>query len=203
MYVPSHFRNENIAEVKQFIKENSFGILVNQAQGRIWGTHIPFQLSADEHSLFAHVSKANAQWKGFGTSSEALAIFSGPHSYISPSWYNHENVPTWNYIAVHVYGTVKLIEGDELYHALKRMVDHYETASVKPVSLERMSPDYVKKAIQGLVGFEMTIREIQAAYKLSQNRDPENYHNIIQELEQQNDPGSRQIATAMKERDVN
>lgn len=200
MYVPKHYENENDAEIKDFIKANSFGILINQTAGKLWGTHIPFHFSADETKLYGHISKGNVQWKSFSSDQEVLAIFTGPHAYISPSWYNHENVPTWNYIAVHVYGTIKIIEGDLLFQSLKHMVDKYEKASAKPVSLEGMSPDYVKKHIQALVGFEITITEIKAAYKLSQNRDQINYHNIIDQLEKREDADSLKVAEAMKQK---
>lgn len=129
-----------------------------------------------------------------------LAIFTGPHAYISPSWYDHENVPTWNYIAAHVYGKISLIEGEKGYQSLKQLVDKYEAASAHPVSLENMSPDYVKKAIQGLVCFEITITNIEGTYKLSQNRDEKNHQTIIQELEKRNDAGSLQVAAEMKKR---
>lgn len=197
MYVPKHFQNHNKDEIKDFIHQNSFGILVNQSNGQLTATHIPLELSEDSAKLQGHVSKANPQWKNFSPGSEVLAIFNGPHAYISSSWYDHENVPTWNYIAVHVYGTIEIIEGERLYQALKKLVDKYEQHSERPISVERMSPGYVENAMRGLVGFEITITDIQAAYKLSQNRDSKNHKAIIQQLEKQNDPHSSGIADAM------
>jgi transcriptional regulator len=198
MYTPAHFKNSNVTEVKDFIKKNSFGILISQADKSLLATHIPLELSTDEQKLEGHISRANPQWKQFDPSTEVLAIFSGPHTYISSSWYNHENVPTWNYIAVHVYGKVTILEGDQLYKALQKMVDKYEQHSVNPVALETMSPEYVKRAMQGIVGFEITITRMEAAYKLSQNRDDVNHHNIIQELEKHTDEHSLAIAQEMK-----
>jgi transcriptional regulator len=198
MYVPKYYQQEDIAEIKKFIRHNGFGILVNQAAGKLSATHIPLHFSEDESKLSGHLSKANPQWKNFNNSEEVLAIFSGPHAYISSSWYNHENVPTWNYIAAHVYGSIRIIEGDELFQALKQLVDTYEMNSEKPVSLEKMSPDYVQKSMLGIVGFEITITNIQAACKLSQNRDAENYRNIVGELDKKSDPNAKAVADVMK-----
>jgi len=198
MYVPKYSQNNDFGTIKDFIRHNGFGILVSQSNQKMLATHIPMEFSGDETKLVGHISRANPQWKNFGGSSEVLAIFPGPHAYISSSWYDHENVPTWNYIAVHVYGKIEIIEGEQLYQALKHLVDKYESASARPVSVERMSPDYVRKSIQGIVGFELTISSIEAAYKLSQNRDEKNHQNIIHELEKRKDYSDLQIAAEMK-----
>jgi len=200
MFVPKYAHNNDDAEIKEFIKQNSFGILITHSSEKIIATHIPLEFSPDGSKLLGHISKANPQWKNFEADSDVLVIFSGPHAYISSSWYDHENVPTWNYIAAHVYGKIHIIEGDELYQALKHLVNRYETSSSNPISIDTMSPDYVRKSMQGLVGFEINITSIEAAYKLSQNRDQKNHTQIIHELEKRNDPGSRQIASEMKKR---
>jgi transcriptional regulator len=198
MLVPANFQNKEITEVQEFLRHNAFANLVSTVQGKLWATHIPLMLSEDGKKLHGHISRSNPQWKYFDELKDVMAIFNGPHAYISSSWYNHENVPTWNYIAVHVYGTVRVIEGDELFDALKSLTDKYESKSVNPVSIEKMSKEYVEKSIRGLVGFELTINEIQAAYKLSQNRDEENYRHIIAELEQRNEGDDFKIASEMK-----
>src|SRR5688572_13356553 len=200
MFVPKYAQKNDVAEIKEFIKQNGFGILISQSSQKLMATHIPLQFSQDESRLLGHISKANPQWRKFESDAQVLAIFSGPHSYISSSWYDHENVPTWNYIAAHVYGSIRIIEGDELYEALKHLVDKYEASSARPVSMETMSAEYVRKSMQGVVGFEITISAIEAAYKLSQNRDQKNHLHIIHELEKRNDPGSLQIANEMKKR---
>ncbi|HEX6227816.1 MAG TPA: FMN-binding negative transcriptional regulator [Chryseolinea sp.] len=200
MFVPKYAQNNDVAEIKAFIRQNSFGILVSQSMDKLIATHIPMEFSHDDSRLLGHVSKANPQWKSFERDSNVLAIFSGPHAYISSSWYDHENVPTWNYVAAHVYGTARIIEGDELYQALRDLVNRYEAASSTPVSIEGMSPSYLRQSMQGLVGFEITITAIEAAYKLSQNRDQKNHAQIINELDARKDTGSRQIAAEMKKR---
>ena len=200
MFVPKYAQNNDLDEIKAFIKQNSFGILVSQSTDKLVATHIPLEFSPDESRLLGHISRANSQWKNFSDDSKVLAIFSGPHAYISSSWYDHENVPTWNYIAAHVYGRVKIIEGEELYQSLKHLVDKYEATSAHPVSVETMTQDYVNQSMKGLVGFEITITSIEATYKLSQNRDQKNHERIVYELEKRADTGSLLIASEMKKR---
>lgn len=200
MFIPSYYKNESVEVVRSFLRENSFGILLSQAGGKISGTHIPMELDTDQEGndvLVGHISKANPQSKNLKNKEEILAIFNGPHSYISSSWYQNENVPTWNYVAVHVYGKVKIIEGEELLQSLKKLVDKHELDSKNPVSVEKMS-DKTLKQISGIVGFSIKINEIQAAYKLSQNRESDDYKNITSELEKKGDSNSLGIANEMK-----
>ena len=199
MYIPHHYRNENLAEVKDFLSHNSFGILINQVDGRPWGTHIPLELDIAENGkevLMGHIAKANPQWKNFEMEPEVLCIFNGPHSYVSSSWYKDEEVPTWNYIAVHVYGSLKIIEGDELMMHLKKLVDKYEVDSKEPIAVEKLSLKTLSQ-VRGVVGFQIEIKEIMAAYKLSQTREEDDHRRIIKELEKK-DPASKAIANAMK-----
>ncbi len=198
MYVPKYAENKDVSAIIDFIKHHAFGILVSQSKQKLVATHIPLEFSSDNTKLFGHISRANRQWKNFNNTSEVLAIFTGPHAYVSPSWYDHENVPTWNYIAAHVYGKISIIEGEELYQSLKQLTDKYEASSSRPVSIESMSPEYVRKSIQGLVGFEIEITNIEATYKLSQNRDQKNHQTIIRELEKRQDEGSLQVAKEMR-----
>lgn len=200
MYIPNFYKNENTNEIRHFVATHSFGILVSQTDTKLWATHIPLMLDknqAGKDVLHGHISKGNPQWKNFAHNTQVLAIFSGAHSYISSSWYNHENVPTWNYIAVHIYGTIKIIEGEYLLQTLKKLVDKYETASEHPVSVDTMSPKFLNKELRGIVGFEIEIDHIEAAYKLSQNRDELNHAHIIAQLQQKGDTQSLNIAQEM------
>jgi transcriptional regulator len=201
MYIPPGYKITDLEATKKFIQANSFGILVNILDGKPWATHIPLELetnTAGEEVLTGHISKGNPQWKAFADDGQVLAIFSAPHAYISSSWYNHENVPTWNYLAVHVYGCLRVIEGADLFQALKKLVDKYEAASEKPVQLEQMSAEYVQREMRGIIGFEIKIEEIHAAQKLSQNRDAKNFQNVIQELEKRGEGYDVEIAAAMR-----
>lgn len=200
MYIPDIYKNENQEEINTFLKENSFGILINQTEGKLWATHIPLELDTDTEGkpvLQGHLSKENPQWKGFTDNDNVLSVFSGPHSYISSSWYDHENVPTWNYIAVHVYGKIKIIEGEAAMESLKKLVDKYEKNSEKPVRIEDLSQQTMMQT-RGIVAFEIEIKEIQATKKMSQNRDDKNYKKIISELEKTQKNQSIAVANEMK-----
>lgn len=200
MYIPNLYKNENQSEIEQFISENGFAILVNQTNGKLWATHIPLILGTNSNSeqiLIGHISKLNPQAESFNKNDEVLAIFSGSHSYISSSWYDHENVPTWNYLAVHVYGKVRLHTYEESIESLKKLVNKYESKSEKPIRIEDLSEKTIREA-RGIVSFEIEITNIEAQKKLSQNRDDKNYKNIISELEKTNDSQAIAIANEMK-----
>lgn len=199
MYIPDIFKNENQEEIKDFLQKNSFGILVNQTNGKLWATHIPLELDTNKNGkqvLYGHISKENPQWESFADNDKILAIFSGSHSYISSSWYDHESVPTWNYIAVHIYGTIKIIEGEAVIESLKKLVDKYEQNSENPVRVEDLSKKTMMQT-RGIVAFEIEIEEIQAKHKLSQNRDEKNYDNIITELKKTKNPQAIEVANEM------
>lgn len=200
MYIPAHYKNENIDEVKEFIVKNSFGILVNQVKGRPWASHIPLELDVDidgRDVLVGHISKANLQLEDFKEEQEVLCIFNGPHSYVSSSWYKEEEVPTWNYIAVHVYGTLQLLDESAVLEALHKLVDKYEQNSDHPLSLHDLSPNTMRQT-KGIIGFQIVIKEIQAAYKLSQGRK-DDHPNIKHELKKTGCPGSIAIADHMND----
>ena len=200
MYTPDIYKNENQEEIEKFLRENSFGILINQTNGKLWATHIPLELATNVEGktiLEGHISKENLQWNGFLESNEVLAVFSGPHSYISSSWYDHENVPTWNYIAVHVYGKIKIIEGQAVIDSLEKLVDKYEQNRENPTRIENLSEKTMMQA-RGIVAFEIEIEKIEATRKMSQNRDSKNYQNIISELEKSNTADSLATAKEMK-----
>ncbi len=203
MYIPHIYKNENIDEIEGFIQQNSFAILVNQTDGVPLASHIPLELEkndAGEDILVGHLAKANPQWKSFNANNRVLAIFHGPHSYVSSSWYKEEEVPTWNYIAVHIYGTIRIQEEKQLFTSLNKLVDKYEKDSEDPVKIENLSKSTMRQ-IKGVVGFEITIEDIQAAYKLSQGRK-EDHPRIIEELSKRENPGSREIADEMKNRNT-
>lgn len=183
MYIPHYYKKENLDEIKEFIQENSFGILINQVNNKPWATHIPLELDIDESGndiLVSHISKANPQWKEFEEQPEVLCVFNGPHSYISSSWYKEEEVPTWDYIAIHVYGRIRILSESEVMDSMRKLVAKYEANSKHPISLENMSEKTLRQ-VKGVVGFKIEISDIQAAYKLSQTR-PEDHQSIIKEL---------------------
>ncbi|MEO5776190.1 MAG: FMN-binding negative transcriptional regulator [Flavobacterium sp.] len=201
MYIPELYKNDNQEDIKNFIHQNGFGILVNQTDGKLWATHIPLLLEEKDGKqvLVGHVSIENPQAKSFKTNQEVLAIFSGVHTYISSSWYDHENVPTWNYLAVHVYGKVTIHSLDETIEALKRLTNKYEAKakSENPVRVEDFSKKTMMQA-RGIVSFEIEITDIQAVKKMSQGRDDKNYKNIISKLENSDYFQAIEVAKEMK-----
>jgi transcriptional regulator len=198
MYTPKHFQNNDPEDVRRFLEANGFGILISQTSGQLQATHLPMLLSEDGTKLTGHLARGNQQSKSFAGPGEVLAIFSGPHTYISSSWYDHQNVPTWNYVAVHVYGTLRISTEDELRASLKQLVDKYEKQSEKPARVEDLPDDYMKHALMGIVGFEIDITSVEATYKLSQNRDAANHQAVINQLEKRGDAGSLEVAELMK-----
>ncbi len=199
MYIPDIYKNNNPEEIKDFLQKNSFGILINQTNGKLLATHIPIELDLDKNGkdiLHGHIAIENPQGQGLTNGSQILAVFSGPHSYISSSWYDHENVPTWNYIAVHVYGKITVLDYEDTVKSLKKLVNKYEANSENPIRVENLSEKTMRQA-RGIIGFEIEIDEIHAVKKLSQNRDDKNYQNIINELEKKEDSNSKLIAKQM------
>lgn len=195
MYIPPQYNNTDSEQVKAFIRENAFGILVSSVPGEApLATHLPLELetgSGHEGYLYGHFAKANPHWKKLKEGQPVLCIFNGPHSYISSSWYREEEVPTWNYISVQVTGDYEQLGEAELLASLHRLVDKYEKDSAQPVSLHDMSEKTMRQ-IRGIVGFRIRITQIEAAYKLSQGRQSD-HARIVEEL---NKRGANAMAVA-------
>ncbi|RKJ39717.1 FMN-binding negative transcriptional regulator, partial [Butyricicoccus sp. 1XD8-22] len=152
----------------------------------------------ESYYLTGHMAYGNPQWRTFETCEDVLVMFQGPHAYISSSWYEKENVPTWNYQAVHIYGTVSILKNEELVQDLTMLLQKYEKHRENPVLWEKLSPEILEKELKGIVGFKMKVEEIQAANKLSQNRNEKDYQNIINKLYEEGDLHSQQIAQLME-----
>ena len=198
MHIPKYYRQEDREIILAFLKQNNFPALVTFDGKRPIATHAPVEVVEDENGMmiYGHISRANPQWKSFD-GQEILLIFQGPHTYISPRWYNHLNVPTWNYEIVHVYGKVREIQGDDLFSLLSRLVKNHESNT--SYRLEELPQDFVQKEMKGVFGFAVDVTQIDAAYKLNQNRNDEDHKNIIRELENRNDEYSKEIAKSMRE----
>lgn len=197
MHIPKLYREEDRAKIVEFLKRNSFPALVSHDGQGLTATHLPTEVI--EHAdgsltILGHMSRANPQWKSFGEQ-EVLLIFQGAHTYISPRWYNHVNVPTWNYMMVHVYGRVRMLEGQELYDLLDSLVKKHEDST--SYRLNALPQDFVEKEMKGVAGFALEVTRIDAGYKLSQNRDDESYGTIVEELEKRGDENSAGVAEAM------
>lgn len=201
MYIPKLFRVTNFEEIKQFIHNNSFGTIISNNGQQPVATHTPMLLRriSDQWVLTGHMAKANPQWKSFDQIKEQiLAIFQGPHTYVSSSWYESENVPTWNYQAVHIYGKVQLMDENELIEDLTLLLETYETGRENAVLWKTLS-DQTKQQLNAIIGFKIIVNDVQAAYKLSQNRNDKDYESIITHLSDGDDQ-AKLIAQAMSDR---
>jgi transcriptional regulator len=201
MYIPKAFREDDINTLHAFIREYSFAALITQQDGVPFASHLPFLLDAERGpygTLLAHMSRANPQWRAFNKEQEVLVIFQGPHTYITPSWYEVElSVPTWNYAVVHAYGLPRLMEEkSELYELLKILIQTHEAHFEKPWPFQ-LPDDYVQKMMQGVVGFEIQITRLDGKFKLSQNRTTSEREKVIDALQDSSDTLSTGIAQLM------
>lgn len=203
MYTPPSFRIEDREALLAIMREHSFATLVTQNAGAMVASHLPLLLDLGESSsrLVGHMARANDQWQAFDGQSEALAIFHGPHGYISPAWYaQHPSVPTWNYTVVHAYGSPKVIEDYQAaVEILRRTVDFYEGGRAEPWRMETLPADYVEKMVRAIVAFEIPLTRIEGKAKLSQNRSVEDRNRAIAALAQSEQFEDRQLANSMRE----
>ena len=198
MYIPKLYREEDREKILEFLQKNDFPALVTYDGEKPLATHLPVEVIESEDgalTVLGHMSRANPQWKSF-SDGEVLLIFQGAHTYISPRWYGHVNVPTWNYLMVHLYGKVRLLEGEALYSMLSRLVKNHEEPN--SYSLESLPQDLVQKEMNGIVGFAVDVTRVDAGYKLSQNRNDEDHDNIIRQLDGRGDENSSLVAKAMR-----
>lgn len=201
MYIPKLYKLTDASEIENFVKSNGFAVLVSNVEGRPFAVHIPLVLAQKEGGtqvLRGHVARGNSIWRAFEQSNELLAIFQGPHAYISSSWYEAENVSTWNYEVVHIYGKPRILSGDELEAALRELTDMYEQGRPQARNYDSLSRELIDDHIPGLVAFEIAITEIQAAKKMSQSRKDSDYQHIIHQLEKSGRPEDLATAEEMK-----
>jgi transcriptional regulator len=186
MYVPAHFAEPDVARLHAFVEAHSFGLLVSTLGGEPFATHLPFLLErgAGPHgTLVGHVARANPHWQALD-GSPALAVFSGPHAYISPTWYEAEPaVPTWNYVAVHAAGRAERVEDrDALLDIVRRSVELYESGMPRPWRLDAGST-FVDRLLGQIVGFRLRIEKLEGKWKLNQNHPPERRAKVARALE--------------------
>lgn len=202
MYIPKYFKVTDVDEIWDFVQKNSFGTIVTTKQGKPIATHLPLQLmkEGDTYYITGHIAYGNPQWRTFETCEDVLVIFQGPHAYISSSWYEKENVPTWNYQSVHIYGSSTIMDEEELKRDLAILLEKYEKHRENPVLWDKLTPEVLENQLKGIVGFKIKVKEIQAAYKLSQNRNETDYRNIVDKLQNEGNPNSKQMAELMGKR---
>ncbi|MFD1737952.1 FMN-binding negative transcriptional regulator [Bacillus salitolerans] len=198
MYIPKHYEITDEDVIYDYIEKNSFAILFSQHNGEPYATHLPLQLNRDEKELYGHIARPNEQWKD-AENQQVLAVFQGPHCYISPSWYETTRaVPTWNYVSIHVYGKMEIIEDEQVaFQLLSDLVDQYEAPN-SSYKLNQVEPRYVEGMSRGIVAFKIKITKIDAKAKLSQNQSIQRQELIIQHLENSTQHNQKEIASLMK-----
>jgi transcriptional regulator len=199
MYIPKHFKEEDIVQIVAFMNQYPFALLISLMDGKPFATHLPFVIekSHDGILLQSHMALANPQWKQL-EGQPVLIVFSEPHAYISPSLYEKkENVPTWNYIAVHVYCTATVIENkDKVEQLLHKTISTFEPAYL--AQYNDLNSDYLMRMVKGIKAFSIEVNDVQGKFKLSQNKTIVEQKNIVDYLQKQNKNTSVSMAQYMK-----
>lgn len=198
LYVPSHFRVEDRDGLVAFMRAHAFATLVSSAAEGLHVSHVPILVDTfgDKVLLRGHVARANTQWETLEDATHAMAIFHGPHAYVSPTWYaTHPSVPTWNYAVVHAHGKARITDEAELHEIVTELSAVYEAGNSPPWKLSEQPAAYVSSMLGMIVGFELEVERIEGKFKLSQNR-PAEIPRVIDKLEAS---GEKELAALMRE----
>ena len=205
VYLPPAFTEKRPEMLMGHIERYDFGLLVSHGAAGLVASHIPFltERAGDRLHLQGHLARPNPQVADLAQGGEVLAIFHGPHAYISPNWYaTGPSVPTWNYADVHAYGTVQLIEDEEWLHRfLVRLSERHEARNAVPWRMEDLPKPYARSMLKGIVGLDIAVTRLEGKYKLSQNRPAADRPGVIDALEAQDDDEPRAVARLMRERE--
>ena len=201
MYIPAAFQVSDTGRRHEFLCEHSFALLTSHSERGLVASHLPLLIDSTRGplgTLVGHFAKANEQATDAGA--EVLAVFSGPHAYISPTWYETPNtVPTWNYVAVHAYGTLQIIDDkEELASILDAIVAKYEGSRPQPWPFDA-GTDFHQKLLDGIVGFEIEITRLEGKWKLNQNHPVERRQRVITALNQAGGENNNAVAKLMQE----
>ena len=206
MYLPSAFRQDDLAELHAQMQASPFALLTSAGAAGVQASHLPLLLAPDEGefgTLYGHFARANPHWRDLQGGAEALAVFSGPDAYISPGWYpakaeHGKVVPTWNYIAVHARGPVELIEEPErLLQIVSRLSDQHESGRERPWAVSDAPREYLNAMLRAIVGFALPIRRLEGKWKLGQNRSAADQQGVRDGLASSLSPGDRELAARM------
>jgi len=180
MYLPAHFREDRIPVLHALIRQQPLATLVTVGPGGLTANHVPLEIDPEPAplgTLRGHVARANPVWERTSPDAEVLAVFTGTEGYVSPAWYattkeTGKVVPTWNYVAVHAWGPLRVIHDPEwLRDFVTRLTDRYEAGSAKPWHVTDAPRDFIDAMLKAIVGFEIPIRRLEGKWKMSQNRN--------------------------------
>jgi transcriptional regulator len=198
LYIPQQFRVEDADVLLEFMSAHGFVDLLSAVDGDLQVSHVPVLTErGGDGSLrvTGHLARANPHWKVLDRASDVVAIFRGPHAYVSPGWYqNQPSVPTWNYAVVHAHGRVRMMDEAELHELVHELTARYEMSRARPWKLGDQPAAYVHSMLEHIVGFEMTVERLEGKFKLSQNR-PAEIERVIAGLEAE---GEGELAAFMR-----
>lgn len=206
MYTPRHYEEQDPERLLALLKRYGFATLVTVGEdGAPLATHLPLLADRDSDGivrLSGHMARANPQWRSFAEARDVLAIFHGPHGYVSPTWYTRApEVPTWNYAVVHAYGRATVQESpDAVLKVLRDSAALYEAGNPEPWTPES-AEDTVHRLMKGIVAFELRVTRLEGKAKLSQNKDAENRRSVISHLARSPHAGDRELAELMRSRE--
>jgi len=202
MYVPPHFTIDELGAIHATMRASRLATLVTATADGLMGTPLPLILDegeGDYGTLYGHVARPNPQWKAPAVG-EAMAIFTGPDAYVTPSWYvtkaeHGKVVPTWNYVAVHAYGPAEFFEdADRLLDVVTRLTNLHESSRAEVWQVSDAPADFIKAQLRGIVGIRMPITRIDAKKKMSQNRKLEDRAGVVAGLSASDNPVDREVA---------
>ena len=204
VYLPKTFHETRPERLVELIRRYGFATLVTHGADGLVASHVPLDYDpgrGPHGALLGHLAGPNPQVAHLRAGGEALAIFAGPHAYVSPTWYEAEapNVPTWNYAVVHAYGRPATFDDEERLSALlTRLGSTYEDGP-EPWRYESLPEGYRRRMLRGIVGFEIAIERLEGKFKLSQNRSAADRRNVMAALERSADPNARGLAALMRD----
>ena len=205
VYLPPAFTEARPEVLIAHIERYDFGLLISHGPAGLVASHIPFLVEREDDGLHlvGHLARPNPQVAELSDGGPVLAIFSGPHAYISPGWYaGGPAVPTWNYVDVHAYGTLRLIDDvDWLRMVLRRLSDRHEASSAEPWKMQDLPEPYLSGMMKGIIGLDIAVARLEGKYKLSQNRPAADRPRIAAALEQRGDADAMGVARLMRERE--
>lgn len=209
MYIPRHNEETRLSVMRALIVAQPLATLVTVGASGLFASHVPMLLEDDGSEfgvLKCHISRANTQWRDYAPTVDALAIFTGHQHYITPTWYpgtkeHGKEVPTWNYVVVHAYGPLKVIQDQQwLLTNVEKLTNIHEAGSPVPWKVSDAPEDFIRSQLKGIVGLEVPIRRIEGKWKVSQNRTESERNGVIEGLEKLNTPESLAMK-ALVERD--
>jgi len=200
VYIPEHFQENDRHRLRRLIDGHPFGLLISVRDGAPFISHLPFLFDADVGALgrlTGHVARANPHWQYLADGRPAVAVFQGPHAYVSPAWYGAAGVPTWNYAVVHVHGQPRVIDDVAgVEHIVTRLTAVHESRYPAPWQPD-LTGERRSRLLGGIVGFEIDVTGLEAKFKLSQNRGVDDQSRVIGQLRQSSEYAERAVAELM------